>query len=213
MGEFVESGDCLVVDSLSKRRALSGLRVGYLLAAAGTVARHAIVAFGGCPPLAGAPVIAAELLKSADLHGKPAATTPAAVRDEHYQYLLEMRSQVQANIDLARAALRDYWVEDTHTAGNFNAVISLRAPSLIGDDAACCRLLFSRLVTSYPLSTFALPSSTEPPVGEGDRFDVRLTCATEPSRFAQVLDRAVAAIESTGPTARATLIRGARGVR
>ncbi len=195
MGEWIDAGQCLVVDSLSKRRAISGLRAGYLLAAAGIVASHSISALGGCPPLLLATAAAADLNCSARLH---AATAGATEADRaHAEDLRRMRATVEANFDVARDVLQDYWVWDSKQPGRFNCTVGLRTGPTLRDDRGRCTRLFTQQVTCYPLSTFA----ADPRLMHGrgaELLEARLTCAMEPSRFAETMLRTRCALQTLG---------------
>lgn len=211
MGQWVAEGRCLVVDSLSKRRALSGIRAGYLLAAEEVVTCQSMVALGGCPPLLLATAAAADLNRSARLHttteevlesDAPEAHVPKGEVLEgdrrHAEDLLRMRAAVEHNFQVARRVLEDFWVWDSKRPGRFNCVVGLRTRPGAGDDRDACLLLFTRQVTCYPLSTFA----ADPRLMEGREADglleARLTCAMDPARFEETMRRTRSALRTLG---------------
>jgi len=196
MGEWIDAGQCLVVDSLSKRRAISGLRAGYLLASAGVVAEHSISALGGCPPLLLASAAAADLNCSARLHAMSAGVTDAD--RAHAEDLRRMRATVELNFDIAKDVLRDYWVWDSKTPGRFNCVVGLRMGPTLRDDRERCTRLFTQQVTCYPLSTFAADLQLTERRGNAGLLEARLTCAMEPSRFEETMLRTRCALQTLG---------------
>jgi aspartate/methionine/tyrosine aminotransferase len=197
MGDWIDAGRCVVVDSLSKRRAISGVRAGYLLASAAVVADYSMSALGGCPPLLLATAAAADLNCSARLH---AATGEVADTDRlHADDLRQMRETVERNFDLARNVLRDYWVWDTKQPGRFNCVVGLRVGPTSGDDRDKCKRLFSQQVTCYPLSTFAADPRLVGGRDGAGLLEARLTCAMEPARFEETMRRTRCALRTLGP--------------
>lgn len=202
MGEWIEGGQCLVVDSLSKRRAISGLRAGYMLASAKIVERHSVSEIGGCPPLLLATAAANDLNCSARLHaasrrqpGDGEAPALPECDSAHVEDLLRMRATVDRNFEFAREVLHDFWVWDSKQPGCFNAVVGLRIGRDIVDDRRKCEQLFGQLVTCYPLSTFAadqrLVQDRDPAI-----LELRLTCAVEPVRFSETLVRTKRALQA-----------------
>lgn len=196
MGNWISAGQCLVVDSLSKRRAVSGLRVGYMLASTELVGRHSLSALGGCPPLLLATAIAADLNCSARLHAGTAGV--AAADGGHAEDLRRMRATVEANFALAKRVLRDYWVWDSKRPGCFNCVVGLRMGPNSGDDRDKCKRLSNQQVTCYPLSTFVADPELFESRTNPDLLEARLTCAMEPVRFEETMLRTRSALRTLG---------------
>jgi aspartate/methionine/tyrosine aminotransferase len=196
IGDWILSGRCLVVDSLSKRRAVSGLRSGYLIAPADVVAAHSMSALGGCPPLLLTSAAAADLNCSARLHanGAPVTGTDRA----HAEDLRRMRATVASNFRLAKELLQDYWVWDSKQPGCMNCVVGLRlGPTVLTDRDKCVRL-FNQRVTCYPLSTFAAdPRLLRRPDSDG-LLETRLTVAMEPTRFEETMLRTRCVLRALG---------------
>lgn len=199
MGEWIESGQCLVVDSLSKRRAMSGLRSGYLLASAEMVKNHSVTELGGCPPLLLSTAAAADLNCSARLHVADADTAESDCR--HAEDLRRMRATVDANFRLARDVLRDFWVWDSKKPGCLNCIVGLRTGRNSSDDREACARLFQRLVSCYPLSTFAADPLLMEQRRDTGLLELRLTCSMEPTRFEETLLRTRRALEALGRVA------------
>lgn len=66
--------DLFVIDSLSKRRGVCGLRLGYIVGGSEIVEHVAENRFGDCPPLIGQRGAAADLVLSAAIAGNPAGS-------------------------------------------------------------------------------------------------------------------------------------------
>lgn len=196
MGQWIESGRCLVVDSLSKRRALSGLRGGYILAAAEIVVEHSVTALGGCPPLLLTTAAAADLNCSARLH---AATGPVTGADRaHADDLRRMRATVESNFAMARRILGDYWVWDSKQPGCMNCVVGLRVGPGLADDREKCVRLFTQQVTCFPLATFAADTRLLRGRDDTGLLEARLTVAMEPARFEETLRRTRSVLRTLG---------------
>ncbi|MGC4892248.1 pyridoxal phosphate-dependent aminotransferase [Micromonospora sp. DT31] len=196
MGQWITSGRCLVVDSLSKRRAVSGLRSGYLVASADIVATHSMAVLGGCPPLLLASAAAADLNCSARLHaGGPTVT---GTDRTHAEDLRRMRATVDANFQLAKEILGDYWMWDSKRPGCMNCVVGLRVGPTVPGDREKCVSLFTQQVTCYPLRTFvADPRLLRRPDG-GGLLETRLTVAMDPARFEETMLRTRSVLRGLG---------------
>ncbi|MER7004772.1 pyridoxal phosphate-dependent aminotransferase [Dactylosporangium sp. NPDC000555] len=196
MGDWITSGRCAVVDSLSKRRAVSGLRSGYLVAPADIVAAHSMLTLGGCPPLLLTSAASADLNCSARLHanGAPVTGTDRA----HAEDLRRMRATVASNFRLAREILQDYWVWDSKQPGCMNCVVGLRVGPTVPDDRQKCERLFTQRVSCHPLSTFVADAGLlRRPHSEGV-LEARLTVAMEPARFEETMLRTRCALRALG---------------
>ncbi|UYM03644.1 pyridoxal phosphate-dependent aminotransferase [Solicola gregarius] len=200
MGEWIVGGRCLVVDSLSKRRAISGLRTGYLLAAEDVVARHSMIEIGGCPPLLLAAAAADDLTTSARIHAGAHNAGYAGLDAHdvaHGDDLQRMRSTVEHNFEFARDALGSHWAWDSKRPGCFNCVVGIHVDPALGDDRERCEMLFTEAVSCYPLSTFA----ADPRLVAGRTaglLELRLTCAAESVSFAETIARTKRALDSSG---------------
>ncbi|UPK75787.1 pyridoxal phosphate-dependent aminotransferase [Nocardioidaceae bacterium SCSIO 66511] len=199
LGEWIITGRCLVVDSLSKRRAISGLRTGYLLAAAELVERHSATEIGGCPPLLLAAAAADDLATSARIHvsANNNGASISAHDVAHVDDLQRMRSTVEHNFEFARDALGSYWAWDTKHAGCFNCVVGIHVDPALVDDRERCEMLFTESVSCYPLSTFAVDPALVAGRASG-LLELRLTCAAESVRFAETIARTKRALDARG---------------
>lgn len=198
MGKWIADGTCVVIDSLSKRRAISGLRAGYMLASAEVVEQRSVEALGGCPPLLLATAAAADLNASARLHsGEPPGTELDA---QHADDLRSMAHVVERNFSYAKEVLSDYWEWDTKQPGRFNCVAALRMDA--ATDQQKCRQLFAELVTCYPLSTFAVDESVLDGRDNRSLLELRLSCSIGEARFRETIDRTRSALRSVGGAVR-----------
>jgi aspartate/methionine/tyrosine aminotransferase len=196
MGTWIESGRCLVVDSLSKRRALSGLRGGYILASADIIFEHSVTALGGCPPLLLTTAAAADLNCSARLH---TATGPVTGADRaHADDLRRMRATVDANFAMAKRILADYWVWDSKKPGCMNCVVGLRVGPGLADDREKCVRLFTQQVTCFPLATFTADTRLLRTRDSAGLLETRLTVAMDPARFEETLRRTRSVLRTLG---------------
>lgn len=196
MGGWIQAGQCLVVDSLSKRRAISGLRGGYLLAPTEIVAHRSVSGLGGCPPLLLSTAAAADLNCSARLHAATEAVTDTD--RSHASDLRRMRATVETNFQLARELLQDYWAWDSKHPGCINCVVGLRVGPSLSDDREKCARLNTQQVTCYPLSTFVADAHLLDGRDNAGLLEVRLTVAMDTARFEETLLRTRSVLRTLG---------------
>ena len=187
MDEWIQEGTCVVIDSLSKRRAISGLRTGYLLASDALIRRIALSGLGGCPPMLLSGTAAQELQISARLHrgGDDVSSSDRAHADE----LRQMRVATEQNFAAAKAALSDHWLWDTKDHPGINSVVALRFKHGVTDERQMCVALAEREVSCYPLSTFAASSGLHSSLESEGILELRMSSAVRPERFRETICR------------------------
>jgi aspartate/methionine/tyrosine aminotransferase len=200
-----------VVDSLSKRRALSGMRFGYVLGEQNLMDFALSRRYGGCPALVAVHGIARDLAYSADAQRTETDVTisqamerrlhelnPAALAlltsiegREATLYLAEIREMyriIHENRRVVRQYLHPWMCGETPLEAGFNYLICLRAPSPSIEPAAFARRIFDSVrVACYPLECFVADQELARTKQPADQVWMRVSCAAEPAAFREMV--------------------------
>jgi aspartate/methionine/tyrosine aminotransferase len=196
----------LVVDSLAKRRAVSGLRFGYVLGHADFITFIENRRFGGCPPLVAVLGIARDLAFSGYLqrrrHGVTGisdtlwqrfgplneesrallAVSDTSQLDEYADEVHDMYQLIFDNRRLVEDALAPWNAVTTPMAAGFNHL--LRVPLPDPDPAVFGRSLYDEAqVACFPLACFTGDTGLAEAKTPGGFGWLRVSCATERPDF------------------------------
>ncbi|MFJ5726872.1 pyridoxal phosphate-dependent aminotransferase [Streptomyces paradoxus] len=201
----------ICVDSLAKRRAVSGLRFGYVLGPQRFVDHIENQRFGGCPPLVAVSGIARDLAYSGLLHrlrrgGEVSSTLWKRLEhlndaslavlsgedreglDEYAQEIDAMYGLIFANARLSDEALAEWRTARTPMHGGFNHLVRLPSPDT--DDLAFGTRLFDEArVACYPLQGFAADARLAATRTPDRSVWLRMSCATERPEFERTIEQ------------------------
>ncbi len=179
-----------VIDSLSKRRALSGLRIGYLITTAPVEDYITCARFGSCPTLVGTRGVVNELHLTAEIDRSfergDALTSAAAL---YLQELRAMYDTIHTNKALLEATLRDSIVERTSLDSGFNYLIRIgHVDGLPSTGNGFAEQLFDQCgVALYPLSCFIADGAAFAPLAQELWF--RMSAALPEMEFRAGVER------------------------
>ncbi|ALA69233.1 hypothetical protein GT50_02805 [Geobacillus stearothermophilus 10] len=215
-----------VVDSFSKRRPVSGFRLGYVLAAPSFLEFVVERRFGDCPPLVARDGFLRDLLYSAAIHVRTLGrendsmnylrsvinSMPVDIKDEilavaqnelhrHEQELREMYNTIWENREFLFSTMRNYLIGYTALDDGSNFLASFRVPQHLSDERTFAVKLFEQeRLASYPLGCFTADPEIARKFSKNGQIWLRISCGIEPKIFKEIVFRLCRFLEKSALT-------------
>ncbi|MFX0560978.1 pyridoxal phosphate-dependent aminotransferase [Tepidibacillus infernus] len=204
--------ETIIIDSLSKRRAVSGLRVGYILGSNLLMKYIVETRFGDCPPLLSKDGIIKDFIYSSIIHlmeknknykescnmvlRKANDTFKVKFENilnadeifEHKNNILQMYDTVYENKSYIEEKLKP-WIDGyTILDSGTNYMLCLKVP--FNNEETFAKDLFNKeVVTVYPFGCFIGDQELNKKIFIPQHFWVRVSCAVEKLLFKETVDR------------------------
>ncbi|MBG9548460.1 MULTISPECIES: pyridoxal phosphate-dependent aminotransferase [Cytobacillus] len=204
----------IIIDSFSKRRAISGLRIGYILGEKELEDHANLVRFGDCPPLIGNEGIFKDLIMSAIIHIAEREKLPLYASlsslksnheintkdiidflespslipliETHYKEIEYLYRNIYDNLNRFKLKFKDYIKGSTSMTSGANCLIALDIPSISEKEAAILLYESGKTIT-YPLGCFFIDQSLSRRIS--DKFWFRLSTAMEYDDFDKIISK------------------------
>ncbi|WP_167553340.1 pyridoxal phosphate-dependent aminotransferase [Evansella clarkii] len=202
----------IIIDSFSKRRSISGLRLGYILGDKGLESFANLIRFGDCPPLIGNDGVCRDLIVSSIIHLKEKnkcsineairilqrkvdlskfkefITNPSLnqIIEKHYEEIVFMYKTINNNLKVFQIELNNYIEGITSLDGGSNCLVGFENKGLTEKENALF-LYEQGKVISYPLGCFFIDQTMSKNIS--DKFWIRLSTAMYPEQFEEIIVR------------------------
>lgn len=202
----------IIIDSFSKRRSISGLRLGYILGDKDLESFANLIRFGDCPPLIGNDGVCMDLIVSSIIHlrekyvcsvdealgimqrkvdlakFKDFITKPSLIQiiEKHYEEIEFLYKTINNNLTEFQNKLNNYIEGITSMDGGSNCLVAFKNKGLTEKENALFLYEQGRII-SYPLGCFFTDQSISKNIS--DKFWFRLSTAIYPEQFKEIIVR------------------------
>lgn len=202
------SDELIVIDSLSKRRALSGLKIGYVISDKSKFARTLEqMKFGSCAPCVGNKGVIVDLYFSFllyhEMHNKQYEKTELCYEIENeieklgclqhmFQQFKEeiahMQKSILENQLILSQKCQKFIVGQTHRDGGFNYLVNFKLREGLSDYKLARRIYRKCGVRVYPLACFLIDQNLNQKFWEEGNCWIRVSLAVETEEMVKCCD-------------------------